>query len=218
MRPALNSGCVTALFALLALTPAPAEAQALKTPDGWIARPERFVEMPPGWHITTGRGVILYHPLASAAGEFQVTSEVYLFDPEGTAGTFGLIVGGRELDTDAQRYVAFEIGTRGNFAVRQEAEYQSTDLAAGTHKAILPWTGEEPTVKNVLKVDAGSSTVRFLVNGETVAELPRSSADPEGIVGLRVDSGMNLHVTTLDPTSEGATTSWAPVPPEDDEG
>ena len=80
------------VLALLVLAPAPAIAQTLQAPDGWIARPERFVEMPPGFHITAGRGVILYHPAATARGEFRVESEGFLFDPLGADGTYGLIV------------------------------------------------------------------------------------------------------------------------------
>jgi hypothetical protein len=216
MRPALQAGKIRSLLLLLILAPAPAAAQDLRAPDGWIARPERFVEMPPGWHITSGRGVILYHPRATAAGSFQLGSEGYLFDPEGRDGRYGLILGGRDLDSDAQRYVAFEIGPHGDYAVRREAAYESTDLASGTNEAILRWTGEEATVRNVLAVDAGASTVRFLVNERTVAELPRSEVDPDGIVGFRVDAGMNLHITTLDVTSGGGTRNWAPVPPDED--
>ena len=100
-------------LSLLAFTPRPGAAQALRAPDGWIARPERFVEMPPGWHLTAGRGVILYNPAAVARGEFRLESEGFLFDPHGSDGTYGLIIGGRELDSDDQRYVAFEIGADG---------------------------------------------------------------------------------------------------------
>ena len=213
MRSAAQVGRMIPLLSVL-LVPADAAGQALRAPEGWIARPERFVEMPPGWHITTGRGVSLYHPEAEAAGSFELESEGYLFDPEGRDGRYGLMLGGRDLDSDAQRYVTFEIGPRGDYAIRQLAEYESTDLASGSHEAILPWTGDEPTVRNVLGVEAGGSTVRFSVNGVTVAELPRATVDPEGIIGFRVDGGTNLHITTLDVSVGGSKRSWAPVPPD----
>lgn len=215
MSPAVHAARITTLLSLLLLAPAAAAGQALRAPEGWIARPERFVEMPPGWHITAGRGVILYHPEARAAGSFELESEGYLFDPEGREGRYGLMLGGRNLDSDAQRYVAFEIGPNGDYAIRLEAEYESTDLAAGTHEAILPWTGVEPAVRNVLRVEAGGSTVRFLANGVRVAELPRSEVDPDGIVGFRVDAGTNIHITTLNVTTGGTTRNWAPIPPDE---
>jgi len=133
------------VLALLALAPAPAIAQTLQAPDGWIARPERFVEMPPGFHITAGRGVILYNPAATARGEFRVESEGFLFDPLGSDGTYGLFLGGRELDSDAQRYIAFEIGPDGNFSVRRQADFESIRLAGGFHQAINRWPGVPST-------------------------------------------------------------------------
>ena len=203
------------VLALFALAPAPAIAQTLQAPEGWIARPERFVEMPPGFHITAGRGVILYNPAATARGEFRVESEGFLFDPLGADGTYGLILGGRELDSDAQRYIAFEIGPDGNFSVRRQADFVSTQLAGGVHQAIHRWTGEDATVKNVLSVDAGATTVRFRVNDDTVAELARTAVDPDGVIGFRIDSGLNIHVTTLDITTDAGKTEWAPKSPNE---
>jgi len=202
------------ILALLAIFPAPATAQTLLAPEGWITRPERFVEMPPGWHVTAGRGVILYNPAATARGEFRIESEGFLFDPSGAGGTYGLILGGRQLDSDDQRYVSFEIGPDGNFAVRHQADFESTELAAGIHEAIHRWTGKDATVQNVLSVDAGAVTVRFRVNDDTVAELPRPAVDPDGVIGFRIDSGLNIHITTFDITDDAGTKSWAPKPPE----
>lgn len=205
-----------ALAGASALIPRTATAQELRAPKDWITRPERFVEMPPGWHLTAGRGVILYNPAAMASGEFSVESEGFLFDPEGASGSYGLILGGRELDTDAPRYVAFEIGTDSQFSVREVRAYESTDLATGTHPGILPWTDETPTAKNVLAFGVGTTNVRFLVNGELVADLPRADVDPDGIVGFRIDAGLNTHITTLDVSDAAGTRHWAPVPPEED--
>jgi len=212
---AIPAGLILMATTLLtALAPANATAQEFRAPTDWVARPERFVEMPPGWHLTAGRGVILYNPLATADGRFEVESEGFLFDPKGVDGRYGLILGGRELDSDAPRYVAFEIGTKGDFAVREVEAYESTDLLAGTRSAILPWMGEDATVKNILGFEAGDATVRFLVNGEIIAELPRSKVDPDGIVGLRIDAGLNTHITTLNITTDAGTRRWAPEPPK----
>jgi hypothetical protein len=203
------------VLALLALAPTQALAQTLQAPEGWIARPERFVEMPPGFHITAGQGVIMYNPEATVRGEFRVESEGFLFDPHGTDGTYGLILGGRELDSDAQRYVSFEIGPDGTFFVRLQADFESTELVGGFHEAIHRWTGEDAAVKNVLSVDAGATTVRFRINDDTVAELARTAVDPDGVIGFRIESGLNIHVTTLDITTDAGKTEWAPKPPEE---
>ena len=203
------------LLALAAAPASPAGAQTLRAPESWVVRPEMFVEMPPGWHITAGRGVILYDAATATEGTFRVESEGYMFDPAGVNGTYGLILGGRDLDTDAARYVAFEIDTRGRFAVLSRGGDRTSELVApARHEAVLPWSGEGPTVKNVLAVEVGADVVRFFVNGAPVRELPREEVDPDGIVGFRIDAGMNIHVTTLDIRSGGETRRWAPKRPE----
>ena len=56
-------------------SPAPLAPGATLTPGSWV-----FVQMPPGWHITTGPGAILY-PSAhgEAEGNFSVETEIHLF-------------------------------------------------------------------------------------------------------------------------------------------
>ena len=54
-----------------------------------------FVDMPPGWHITTGPSVILYDPARTATGAYRVRSESFLFDPGTRREGYGLLIGGR---------------------------------------------------------------------------------------------------------------------------
>ena len=59
--------------------------------------------------------------------------------------------------------------------------------------------------------------VTFLVNGQKVAEVPRTDGRFDGIVGLRVGENLNLHVTNLDITHRlalprRAAAEWQGVP------
>ena len=62
------------LPALLMLLMMGQAADAAKLPAGWHVRADgaaahgtvSFVDMPPGWHITTGPSVILYDPARTA--------------------------------------------------------------------------------------------------------------------------------------------------------
>jgi hypothetical protein len=74
---------------------------------------------------------------------------------------------------------------------------------------VLP-TAEDPTGKNVLGIDVDDSEARFRLNGETVLTIPRGELALDGIAGFRVGAGLNLHLTTLDLTTEAGTTHWAP--------
>jgi hypothetical protein len=200
---------VTALFAAAAT---PLLAQDLERPTGWKVRFDRptthdstlrFVDMPPGWHITTGPAAIFYDPARVAAGTYRVSSETYLFPGE-RREAFGVFIGGQDLETPNQRYVYFLIRKDGRFLIKQRRGSSASELQGWTeHSAIVKHDGGEGTAKNVLGIDVTSDTVTFLVNGATVARLPREGLTTDGIVGLRVNHALNIHVTTLDVEATG---------------
>lgn len=75
------------------------------------------------------------------------------------------------------------------------------------HAGIVKWTAGQTSVKNVLAVEVGADTVAFFINGEKLASLSRAGLDTEGIVGLRVNHAVNIHVSKL--SVDGAKPSGA---------
>lgn len=83
-------------------------AQDGAAPPGWQVRLDRteqaapdevsFVEMAPGWHVTTGPAAILYDGGTRAAGDYRIESEIFLFDPGERNEGFGVFFGGTDLD------------------------------------------------------------------------------------------------------------------------
>lgn len=196
-------------------TPTGSAAQALSQPEGWRTRAERFVAMPPGFHITTTPSVLFYHPDARATGEFSVESEGFLFRGEAT-NTYGLFVGGRDLENDDAAWTSLEIGHEGIWVVRTRVRREGANGAeivdlAGPSTGPVALPGDEVTAKNVLAIAVGPEQVEFRVNGQTVARLPRADLAVDGVVGFRAGAGLNLHLTTLSISSDGQTTNWAPA-------
>lgn len=199
------------------LLPATAAAQELARPDGWKVRFDRpgaseadlvqFVEMPPGWHITTGPAGIFWDPERTATGDFRVEMDVFLFDPGGRREAFGLFFGGTDLEGPEQSY--------GYFLVRDGGEYILKERAGAEAPTIRGWTGHdavrsfrdresgEVSVLNELAVEAGPERVRFFVNGEEVDALPRERLPVDGVVGVRVNHALNLHVARLEVVAAG---------------
>lgn len=188
----------------------PAAAQE-NLPDGWHARADdgtpvtglSFVDMPPGWHITTGPSVILYNPERVASGTYTVRSESFLFDPGTRREAYGIFVGGARLDADDQRYTYFLIRRTGEFIVKRRNGATVVTLRDWTpHPAILQYDkrGDSHSARNLLGIDVTSTDVVFLVNDTEVARLPRTEVDAEGIVGLRINHALNVHVTSLEVT------------------
>jgi len=205
---------IRALF-LLAL-PGVLVAQAPATPDartlGWQVRPDRdngslatlsFVEMKPGFHVTTNRfSGIMYHPATTANGSYTASMTVHFFKPlSDHQEAYGLFVGGSNLASAEQGYTYFVIRNSGEFLIRRRTGTTTVD--------ILPWTkaaailvrpadaDESTTAKNVLAITTTRDSVQFLVNGTVVATRPRSEIAADGVVGMRINHMLNLHVTEL---------------------
>jgi hypothetical protein len=198
------------VMGLLAVaTPLSAQAGGTGFPAGFVVRPDdpaqsmaeiSFVTMRPGWHITTGPSAILYDSALQATGSYRVDAETFLFDPGDRLEAYGVLIGGRELTGAGQSYTYFVIRHTGEYLVRRRQGDRTETLVEWTaHPAIMTWEGrgDGATAKNVLSIEVGESMVRFLANGKEVMSLPRTRVDTEGIVGLRVNHDVNLHVSSL---------------------
>ncbi|MYA33604.1 MAG: hypothetical protein F4164_01830 [Gemmatimonadales bacterium] len=197
----------------LALLPLAAAAQEdkLPPPEGWLARTdhggdgvEALQEMPPGWHVTTGPAGIFYDPETRADGDFRVESTVFLFDPKGLNEGFGVFIGGADLEGASQVYTYLLIRADGSVIVkRRDGDETSTLLNWTKHEAVVTWAarGEgAATAKNVLSVEAEGEDVIFGVNEQEVFRTARAGQHVDGVVGLRVNHGLNLHFSSLEVT------------------
>ena len=158
-----------------------------------------FVTMTPGWHVTSGPAGIYYHPASTAAGDFTATTEIFLFDPGSRREAFGLFVGGQDLDGSDQAYTYFLIRQGGEYLIKERTGDETRVISNWTaHPAILSHTGgPDDTALNKLSVQASGDEVEFMVNDQSVATLPRADVMTDGIVGLRVNHGLNLHISDL---------------------
>jgi hypothetical protein len=199
---------VLPLFAAVAV---PAAAQDFERPEGWKVRFDRsgsteadlemFVEMPPGWHITTGPSGIFWDPALTASGRFRIEMEVFLFDPGTRREAFGLFFGGTDLEGPDQAYTYFLIRNGGESIIKQRQGAETPTLQPWTaNDAILSFAdrGEDASVRNVLAVDCGANACDFFVNDEEVGSVPRLSLATDGTVGIRVNHALNLHISRLD--------------------
>lgn len=180
-------------------TPAKAVATDPPPPDGWF-----FVAMPPGWHVTTGPGAVIYHPAYEAKASFALEMEVFLFPGESQA-EYGLFVGGRALDASstAPEYVAFVARRDGQSAIIRHTAKGATPIRDWTATpAVAPHPGGNDTVKNILRLDATTQEIAFSANGKEIVKVPRASVAPEGLFGLRIGRNLNVHVSRLDVTQK----------------
>jgi hypothetical protein len=197
----------------------------LKTPTDWKWRTDSpatvtdtdkdlaasnwfYVGMPPGWHVTTNPGLVLFHPGHEGRGNYTIKSEIFLF-PGDNQEEYGLFIGGRGLEpaSTAPTYTAFVLRRDGHAAVLKRNGSATTALVDWkANTAAVPQAGTE-AMKNALSVEVGPVDVIFNVNDKEVARVKRADVVTDGAVGFRVGKSLNMHITTFDLTHR-----LAPVP------
>lgn len=171
--------------------------------DKWF-----FVAMPPGWHITSNPGVVVYHPAKPVSAVYRLQSQAFLFPGTGQE-EYGIVIGGRDLDqtSASPSYTAFVARRDGRVAVLKRNGATTTALVDWkVNDGAVPHSGEG-TAKNIFKVEVLTSEVVFSVNDKEVARLPKAQVPTDGQFGFRAGKSMNLHVSSFD-----ATFMLAPVP------
>ncbi len=208
MRPSLVLAAVAFLAPQL-------EAQSLPRPAGWRILTDgssrdsvHYVQMPPGWHMTTGPGALLFDPAYQAAGRYAVEAEIFLFPGTSQEG-YGIFVGGASLDGPSPNYLAF--------VVRRDGAASLQRVVGGTATALLPWRpapavkphagGDEPA-RNVLRLSVERDSLIMEANGQRVASIARADLPVDGVFGFRAGADVNLHASRLDHLQR-----LAPVPP-----
>jgi len=196
----------------------------LKTPTDWKWRADApvtvtdasgklgesqwyYVGMPPGWHVTSNPGMLVYPVAHEGRGNFSVKSEIFLF-PGDNQEEYGLFIGGRSLEGPAAPdYTAFVLRRDGRAAIIKRSGSTTTPLVNWTPNPVaIPQAGTE-AMKNALLVDVGATDVVFSVNDKEAARVPRAGIVADGVVGFRIGKSLNMHITTFDLTHR-----LAPVP------
>lgn len=196
---------LTLLLAALALAAPQLEAQSLPRPAGWRVLTDgasrdtvHYVQMPPGWRMTTGPGAVLFDPSYQAVGRFAVEAEIFLF-PNSSESEYGIFVGGSALDGPAPSYIAFVVRRDGQAALRRTVAGQGTALmswrAAPTVKSLA---GADEPARNVLRLSVERDSIIMEANGGRVASIARADLPVDGVFGFRAGAGVNLHASRLD--------------------
>jgi hypothetical protein len=174
-------------------------------PAGWSARTDnggpltnlKYEVMSPGWHLTTGPAVILYREADRAAGPVHAVSKIHLFPSSGHAEGFGMLLGGQNLQQDNQAYTYFLIRGDGKYLIKRRNGATVNTIVDWTDTDAINKAKADGPVVNELSFEVGRDSVTFLINGKPVHTAAASSIDTQGVVGLRVNHNLNLHVESL---------------------
>ena len=172
-------------------------------PAGWSARtdekgkePEtKFVVMDKGYHVTLGPAAIFWRASDKVEGPFRtvllITQTKRSEHPEG----YGIFVGGQGLTGDDEKYTYFLIRQDGKYLIKRRIGGATTNITSTwtAHPAIVrPNAVGEMT--NRLEVTIGKDRLAFAINGKEVYTADPRLVDGTGIVGLRLNHNLDLHI------------------------
>lgn len=217
----LQRTIITAALALLAA--APLAAQDKKDPDkkvqggalpaGWMGRTDRanakledanFKVMGSGYHVTSGPAAIYWNAGHVTKGPFRATASFTQMKAPSHPEAYGIFFMGKNLSGADQNYAYFLVRGDGKVMVKHRAGADVHTIMDWTDAAAVHKQDAAGKATNVLTVDATKpDSVRLLVNGTQVAALPGSHlGSTDGIVGLRVNHNLDVHVGELTVTKK----------------
>lgn len=179
-------------------------------PAGWNVRTERnaaldnvkFVTMGTGMHVTLGPAAIFWRAADTASGNYHTVASFRQTKAPAHPEAYGLLVGGKNLADSTQSYTYFIVRTHGDtgeYSIRRRAGYTTrpTAVVEWTANAAVHGADAQGQATNELSVQVQGDQVTFMVNGTTVYTAKAADVDARGIVGLRVNHNLDVHVGPL---------------------
>jgi hypothetical protein len=177
-------------------------------PAGWTIRTDKgeakqakVVAMGAGLHLTLGPAIILYRADTRGSGPFHTLATFTQTKPSEHAEGYGLFIGGQELDGAAQKYLYFLIRQDGSYLIKRRDGEKTSDVSKGwvKHAAIKQADGKG-SATNLLEVDnkRDPNKLVFLVNRQKVYSTGAKGMVLDGIVGIRANHNLDLHVEGFD--------------------
>jgi hypothetical protein len=189
-------------FALLAL--AFAVPVAAQVPDGLMMRVDRstnaadpddvpevtIATVENGFQVTTGPAATIWRPEQTVSGNYSLRGRFTLLEPSSHRNYYGLVFGGRNLESENQRYLYFMVAQTGEFVVIHRIDNENTNQVQThtAHASVMQPDANGRSV-NELEVRVGSDQVDFVVNGTVVHSEPKAGPllETDGIWGVRIN-------------------------------
>lgn len=183
-----------------------AEASAREAwPEGWRSRTDggdtarsavRLEAVEGGVRVRPGPRAIYWRSGDSARDAFRAEATFSQMERARAPESYGLFVGGRDLEGSDQDYLYFLVRQTGEYLVKHRAGEETHDLVAWSgHPAVRSFEEGADSLVNRLAVEAGPERVRFLVNGTAVDSLDRAARlNTDGQVGVRLNHRLDVRI------------------------
>lgn len=190
--------------AVMAADPDKAVTGGGTLPAGWAARTDgtapmtnvKFVAMGDGFHVTLGPATVLYRAADHANGPFHTLATFTQTKAPMHPEAYGLFVGGQSLNAPTQQYTYFLVRGDGKYIIKRRDGANTSVIQDWTDSPAVVKADSAGKATNMLEIDNKSdpSKVTFKVNGQAVHSMA-ADATTKGIVGLRVNHNLDVHVS-----------------------
>ncbi len=177
-------------------------ASAGALPSGWSSRGDEtrelagvsFATMGDGFHVTTGPAGIFYRAEDKVQNNFHAEAELTQTKAPEHPEAYGLFFGGTGLEGTGQKYTYFLVRGDGQFTIKQRNADIVNTVVDWTSNAAVAQADAEGKATNTLTIDAKGETITFGANGQTLHTMDVRPDQVNGIVGLRVNHNLDVHV------------------------
>ena len=157
----------------------------------------KFEEMGGGFHITGGPHAIYWNPANTAKGNYTfgatMTKTAATEHPE----SYGIFIGGSNLDADNQSYLYCVVFGNGTFSVIHRAGAETHQVVQRQANDAVSKASEKGTAKDAIAFTVTSDKVACSINDKEVWSAPKTGmvSNTDGIYGLRASHNLSIHVS-----------------------
>jgi hypothetical protein len=212
-------------FGALAFVPAAARAQGGMEKDptksvagggvkvsGWQARLDprdasmgmkldqlKFEDMGGGFHITAGPHAIYWNPANVAKGNYTVGATMTKTAPTSHPESYGIFIGGANLDADNQSYLYCVVFGDGTFSVIHRAGAETHTIVGHQANDAVQKANDKGGAKDDIAMTVSADKVACSINDKEVWSAPKTGmlANTDGIYGLRASHNLSIHVSNF---------------------
>ncbi|HVX88470.1 MAG TPA: hypothetical protein VG940_06040 [Gemmatimonadales bacterium] len=176
--------------------------QGTGLPAGWNGRTDRgqpltaakFEAMGTGWHVTTGPAVILWRAADRANGAFHTLATFTQTKAPAHPEAYGMFVAGSALDSAAQSYIYVLVRGDGAYLIKRRVGTVVTTVVDWTPSAAVNKADSAGKATNKIELQNTDGHLTFTINGQRVHSMDIPVAETAGMVGLRVNHNLDVHV------------------------
>jgi hypothetical protein len=172
-----------------------------KLPAGWSARKDRptapdakVVVMGTGVHVTSGAAAIYWREKDKVTVPFTASATFTQTKAPSHPEAYGLFFMGSKLDSPEQSYAYVLVRGDGKVLVKHRAGAEVHTVMDWTEHSAVHKQDANGKATNTVSVAASADSTRMMVNGMQVAAIGNGYGTAAGVVGVRVNHNLDVHI------------------------